>query len=82
MYVMRYGRSNPNFDYYIRDSENLTKRLEKIERIKDLGVTFTSDLNWKNHILEIKARPNIIFGSLKKAFVVETLLSEKIYISH
>ena len=44
---MHYGRSNPNFDYYTRDSQNLTKRLEKTEREKDLGVTFTSDLNSK-----------------------------------
>ena len=44
----------------MRDSENLTKRLEKTEREKDLGVTFTSDLNWKNQILEITASANRI----------------------
>ena len=37
---MHYGRLNPNFDYYMKDSENLTKRLEKTELKKDLGVTF------------------------------------------
>ena len=51
------------------NSVNLTKRLEKTRREKDLGVTFTSDLNWKDHILEITARANRILGSLKKAFV-------------
>ena len=65
---MHYGHSNQNFDYYMRDSENLTKRLEKTKREKDLGVTFTSIGNWKDHILDIIARANTILGSLKKAF--------------
>ena len=69
---MRFRRSNPNFYYYMKDSENLTKCSEKTRREKDLGVTFTPDLSWKDHILEIRiliARANRILGSLKKAFV-------------
>ena len=58
------------------------RRLEKTEREKDLEVYFTPDFNWKDHILEITARANIILGSLKKLLWVETLLSEKnLYIS-
>ena len=80
--VMHYGRSNPNYDYYMRDSDNLTKRLEKTNREKDLGVTFTPDLSWKYHILEITARANRILGSLKKAFVSrDSTLWKNLYIS-
>ena len=50
----------------MKDSENLTKFLEKTKQEKDL--TFTPDLSWKEHILEITARANRILGSLKKAF--------------
>ena len=31
-------------------------------------MTFTPDLSWKDHILEITATANRIIGSLKKAF--------------
>ena len=34
-----------------------------------LEVTFTPDLSWKDHILEIIARANRILVSLKDAFV-------------
>ena len=80
--VMHFGRSNPKFDYYLKDSENLTQCLEKTKREKDLGVIFTSDLSWKDHILEITARSNRILGSLKKAFVSrDSQLWKNLYIS-
>ena len=66
---MHFRSSNPKFDYYMKDSENLTKCLDKTKREKDLGVTFTPDLSCKEHILEITARASWILGSLKKAFV-------------
>ena len=82
--VMHFERSSPSFDYYMKDSENLTQSLEKTKREKYLGVTFTPDfiiiraqnigpeafsnLTWKDHILEITARANMILGSLKKGF--------------
>jgi len=51
-------------------------------REKDLGVTFTPDLSWKEHILEITARANRILGSLKKAFVNrDSHLWKNLYIS-
>ena len=66
----------------MKDSENLTKCLEKTKREKDLGVIFTSDLSWKDHILEITARSNRILGSLKKAFVSrDSQLWKNLYIS-
>ena len=67
--VMKFADSNPNFNYYMKDSENLTRCLDKTKREKDQGVTVTTDLSWKDHILEITARSNRILGSLKKAFV-------------
>ena len=67
--VIHFGCSNTSFDYFMKDSENLSKCLDKSKRVKDLGVTFTPDLSWKDHILEITARTNRILGSLKKAFV-------------
>ena len=66
----------------MKDSENLTKFLEKTKREKDLGVIFRSDLSWKDHILEITARSNRILGSLKKAFVSrDSHLWKHLYIS-
>ena len=66
----------------MRYSENFTKRLKKTELGKDQGVTFTSDLNWKNYIFEITVRANRILGSLKKSFVRgDPTLWKNLYIS-
>ena len=67
--VMHFGRTNHKFNYFMRDNANKTSELEKTHREKDLGVYFTSDINWKEHIREVTARANKILGSLKKAFV-------------
>ena len=52
-----------------RVSCNKLNKIIKTKREKDLRVTFTSDLNWKNHILKITVSVNRILGSLKKTFM-------------
>ena len=79
--AMHFGRSNPKFDYYTKDSENLTKYLAKKKREKDLGVT--PDLSWKDYILEIAARANRMIGSFKKRLLsVEIFIFGKIFKFH
>ena len=54
----------------------------RIIRENTVGVTFTSDLNWKDHILGITARAKRLLGSLKKAFVSRgSTLWKNLYIS-
>ena len=79
---MHFGHSNPTFDYYMKDLENLTKFLDKTKREKNLGVTFTPDLSFKYHILEITARVNRILDSFKRPLWVEILIFGKIYTFH
>ena len=55
--------------------------MKKTEREKDLGVTFTPDLSWKDNILETTARANSILGSIKIAFVKKILVFGRTYIS-
>ena len=56
--------------------------MEKTKQEIDLGVIFIPDLCWKDHILEITARTNIIFGSLIKSFVNrDSHLRKNLYIS-
>ena len=54
--VACFGRSSPNFVYYLRESTVLTKQLEKTQREKGLGGTFQPDLNWKYYIHEVTLR--------------------------
>ena len=41
---------------------------EKVVNHKHLGVTFSSDLSWKHHVLAIAAKANRILGLLKRTF--------------
>ena len=42
--------------------------LEQLVTHKHLGVTFSSDLSWKHHVLTIVAKANKILGFLKRTF--------------
>ena len=42
--------------------------LEQVVTHKHLGVTFSSDLSWKHHVLAIAAKANRILGLLKRTF--------------
>ena len=42
--------------------------LEQVVTHKHLGVTFSSDLSWKHHVLAIGAKANKILGLLKCTF--------------
>ena len=42
--------------------------LEQVVTHKHLGVTFSSDLSWKYHVLAIAAKANRILGLLKRTF--------------
>ena len=80
--IMHFGRTNPEYGYYMKDSANKISELEKSNREKDLGVYFTSDINWRDHIRDVTARANKILGSLKKAFVCrDPGLWKNLYIS-
>ena len=42
----------------MKNSANMITELEKTNREKDLGVYFTSNIDWKDQIREITARAN------------------------
>ena len=54
----------------------------KTKREKTQGVTYTPDLSWKDHILEITVSTNRILGSLKESFVNSESNLWKNYIFH
>ena len=59
---MHFGRINPKFGYFIKDSAKKISELEKTNQENDLGIYLTSDIDWKDHIREVTARANKILG--------------------
>lgn len=42
--------------------------MTKVSLHKHLGVTLSSDLSWKSHVLSVAAKANRILGLLKRTF--------------
>ena len=63
--VMHVGKNNPCNDYYLGDI-----LLPSVNSEKDLGVLFTSNLNWNDHIVSSVQKANSII-----AWVTRTVIS-------
>src|SRR5664279_3063394 len=62
--VVSYGRSNViSSDYYI---DNI--KLEKLDKIKDLGVLFDSKLSFREHVMTTTNKAYSILGIIKRNF--------------
>jgi len=66
--VVSYGRQIDNsYSYFIR-REGTDNKLQRLDSFKDLGVTFQSDLSFKNHITEKINKANNMLGIIKRNF--------------
>ena len=61
--VIHFGKNNPNYDYFMKDSVT-TRLLESTKVEKDLGVYVDSDLSFQEHVKEVVKRANKISGLL------------------
>jgi len=61
--VMHYGNNNPSQNYTM---ENTVLGETKLE--KDLGILFSSNMKWRQHIISSSTKANKILGMLKNTF--------------
>jgi hypothetical protein len=61
--VMHYGHNNKNSPFYIDG-----KQLVKSDSERDLGVTFSINLKWKNQVVTATSKANQMLGRIKKSF--------------
>ena len=66
--VMHLGKNNPRRIYEMKDSNNLSHKLEEVEVEKDLGVHIDSDLKFTIHCQEKVNKANQILGFIKHSF--------------
>ncbi len=67
--VVSYGRKTDlNWKYYLVH-DGVNKELEVLNEIKDLGLTFDSQLTFRNHINEKINKANSIMGIIKRNFI-------------
>ena len=62
--VMHYGVNNQKQEYMMGQTALGTTTCER-----DFGVIFSSDLKWKQHVLQCIAKANSMFCMIKNAFV-------------
>ena len=61
--IISYGRVTCKYDYKIKNTI-----LERIDKIKDLGVVFDSKLKFADHIKEKVKKANSMLGLIKRNF--------------
>ena len=64
--VLHYGKNNVTTDYFMDKDKN--HKLKVINSEKDVGVTFSSNLKFEEHINNIINKSNKFIGLIKKAF--------------
>ena len=62
--VMHYGNKNPHNEYTMAGN-----KLKKSNVERDLGVIFSTDLKWKNQIINCTSTANKTLGYIKRSFV-------------
>jgi hypothetical protein len=56
--------------------------LKETERERDLGVIFSSDLKWKNHVMVCESKANAMLGMIRKTFAtIDSRLLRTLYVS-
>ena len=61
--VMHYGHNNKKSPFYI-----VGKQLVESDSERDLGVTFSINLKWKNQVVTATSEANQMLGRIKKSF--------------
>ena len=75
--VMHFGRNNKKSPLYINE-----KKLNITESESDLGVIFSSNLKWKNHVIKCVGKANQMLGQIRKCFIcLDIRLLRILYVS-
>ena len=64
--VMHYGKNNEHHKYYM--DTNQEYELKSTTSEKDIGVTFTNDLKFSEHIKNITSKANQVIGIIRRCF--------------
>ena len=62
---MHYGNRNPEFSYSM-NPDDPDDKMETTKEEKDLGVTFTKDLKFTNHIARAANKGNRVTGAIRR----------------
>jgi len=68
--IVSFGRNVINAHQYSVDDRPI--ELEHVQHIKDLGITFDVELNFRLHISEKVNKANSVFGIIRRNFIYLT----------
>lgn len=66
--VMHIGSSNPGFEYKLKDKTGKEVLIQEVDKEKDLGIIFQSNLKFNEHINVAANKANQIVGLIKRSF--------------
>ena len=67
--VDNFGRKNLGFKYFLQDSNQEVIEVEENKTEKDLGLSVSYSLSWKDLIHSAISKANKIIGMLKNKFI-------------
>ena len=75
--VVHFGRNNKKSPFYINE-----QKLNIIDSESDLGVIFSSNLKWKNHVIKCVGKANQMLDQIRKCFIcLDIRLLRILYVS-
>ena len=66
--TLHYGHNNPNVTYHLTNS-NGKQEIKNTDREKDLGITFDTDMKFRQHISDCINKGNQITGLVRRSFL-------------
>ena len=66
--ILRIGKKNPTFDYFMTDSDGNEIMLDIVDQEKDLGVTIDKELTFRQHADLTVSKANGIMGLIRRSF--------------
>ena len=77
--VIHYSNSNSHNQYDLKALDGSTSILEEVQNECYLGITFDSNMSFKEHITQIANKANYVIGMIKRTF---QHMDEKIFLHH
>ena len=66
--TLHYGHNNPNVTYHLTNS-NGKQEIKNTDREKDLGITFDTDMKFRQHVSDCINKGNQITGLVRRSFL-------------
>ena len=81
-HVMSFGRSPRQYSYTMKNADGITLPLQQCNEEQDLGILFTPNLKFRDHINKITRKANSVVGIIRRSFsCLDKVMFRTLYVS-